>query len=169
MTNWPHAPPHFLQDQSIYMVTAGTFLKVHFFQTEERLKFLHDSLLSMSRLFGWELHAWAVFSNHYHFVAKSPADPSNLRILIAKLHYSAAKMMNEHDHMPNRKVWYQYWDSKITIHTSYLARLNYVHQNPVKHGIVARALLYPWCSPNQFEMQASKAFVKSVYSFDYVR
>ena len=29
---------------------------------------------------------------------------------------------------------------------SYLARLNYVHQNPVKHGLVRVANQYRWCS-----------------------
>lgn len=108
-----------------------------------------------------------MFSNHYHFVAKSPPVPSNLRTLIAKLHHDTAVKINELDNTLNRKVWYQYWDSKITIHTSYLARLNYVHQNPVKHGIVLKASYYPWCSAGQFELLANRSFVKSVYSFDY--
>ena len=149
------------------MVTAGTYLKTHFFQSEESLKFLHGNLVPLSHSFWWELHAWAVFSNHYHFVAKSPLDPSNLPTLIAKLHHATAVEVNKQDSIPNRKVWYQNWDSKITIHRSYLARLNYVHQNPVKHGIVSPASHYPWCSAGQFEMNANRAFVKSIYSFDY--
>lgn len=69
--------------------------------------------------------------------------------------------------MPGRKVWYQYWDSKISFHTSYLARLNYVHRNAVKHGLVLNASEYRFCSARRFEKEAPKSFVKSVYSFDY--
>ena len=167
--SWPHSPPHLLREQGVYMVTAGTYLKTHYFRTPERLKFLCDSLLSLSHLHGWEMHAWAVFSNHYHFIATSPSDPSNLKTCIAKLHHSTAVKMNEEDHTPSRKVWYQYWDSKITIQTSYLARLNYVHKNPVKHGLVAQATQYPWCSALQFEAKANPSHVKSVYSFDYTK
>jgi putative transposase len=29
---------------------------------------------------------------------------------------------------------YNFWETKLTFEKSYLARLNYVHQNAVKHG-----------------------------------
>lgn len=149
------------------MVTAGTYLKTHYFKSEEALTFLHDTLLDLSRSFGWELHAWAVFSNHYHFIARSPSDPSTLRVWLAKLHQSTSSMTNLCDKSLNRKIWYQFWDTQITNQTSYLARLNYVHKNPVKHGLVSDAAEYRWCSAYQFETQASRSYVKSVYSFDY--
>jgi putative transposase len=44
--------------------------------------------------------------------------------------------------------------------------LNDVHQNPVKHGLVALANEYPWCSAAWFEANARSAFVQSVYSFE---
>jgi len=51
----------------------------------------------MSRLFecaeeyGWELKAWAVLSNHCHFVASSPGHPAMLRRMISKLHTLTAR------------------------------------------------------------------------------
>ena len=167
VSNWPHAPLHILRDHGIYMVTAGTYLKTHYFNNQERLKILHDSLITFSKNFGWELHAWAVFSNHYHFVAKSPPDPSNLRIMIANLHQQTSSQINQLDETINRKVWHQYWDTKISYQRSYLARLNYVHQNPVKHGLVVKASQYPWGSANLFEKNARKSFIQSIYSFDF--
>lgn len=167
MPHWPHAPPHLLREAGIYMVTAGTYLKTHLFHTEESLSFLQQQLLSLSRAAGWELHAWALFTNHYHFIARSPTDPTNLTGWLAQLHQSTASMVNQQDNTIGRRVWYRFWDSKITIHTSYLARLNYVHQNPVKHGVVEKASAYRWGSAFQFEQGADKSFVRSVYSFDY--
>ena len=165
MNKWPHAPPHILENSGIYMVTCGTYLKAHHFQSEERLKLLHDTLLAMAKEAGWIFHAWAVFSNHYHFIAESPKDPKNLPQWLGRLHHATAMKVNQQDNAPSRQVWYQYWDRLITIHTSYLARLHYVHQNPVKHGIVLEASQYPWCSAGSFEMHAARSFVKSVYSF----
>jgi putative transposase len=149
------------------MVTAGTYQKEHYFQSSARLQLLHNALLYISKSNDWELHAWAVFSNHYHFIATSPKDPSNLKNWIAYLHQYTASKINQRDGTINRRVWFQYWESKITIHTSYLARLNYVHKNAVKHGLVSEASQYRWCSAFDFEMNSSRAFVKSVYSFDY--
>jgi putative transposase len=56
-------------------------------------------------------------------------------------------------------------DTKLGQQRSYLARLNYVHQNAVKHGLVSVACQYPWCSAAWFERAASPAMVKSIYRF----
>jgi putative transposase len=56
-------------------------------------------------------------------------------------------------------------DSRAFLFLSRPARLNYVHQNPVKHGLVQVANQYPWCSASWFETNARSGFVQSVYSF----
>ncbi len=165
MNTWPHAPAHLLQEVGIYMVTCGTYLKVHHFRSEERLKILHDALLANLREAGWTLHAWAILSNHYHFVAQSPKDPKTLKGCLQRLHRYTAIKINAQDRTIGRKVWHEYWDTHITHHTSYLARLHYVHKNPVRHGLCLEASLYPWCSAAAFELYAEKSFVKSIYSF----
>ena len=52
-------------------------------------------------------------------------------------------------------IWHNFWDTELTYEKSYLARLNYVHQNAVKHGLVARACQYRWCSAAWFERTVS--------------
>ena len=71
-TPWPHAPEHRLGEAGTYFVTAATYLKAHHFRRRGRVEVLHRGLLTVARDFGWRLEAWAVFSNHYHFVAHSP-------------------------------------------------------------------------------------------------
>jgi putative transposase len=118
--------------------------------------------------FSWDLEAWAVFSNHYHFVAKSPRDSedaSTLSRMLGVLHARTAAWINRLDGQPRRKVWHNFWDTKLTYQKSYLARLNYVHQNAVKHGLVPVANQYQWCSARWFEQIASPAMVRSIYRF----
>jgi len=64
-----------------------------------------------------------------------------------------------------RSVWFNFWDTKLTYERSYLTRLNYVHQNPVKHGLVNVAHQYRWSSAAWFERTAPPAMVKTVYGF----
>jgi putative transposase len=144
------------------MVTAGTYLKAQHFSTVDRLRMLHDRLHAVAEEFGWLLEAWAVMSNHYHFVAQSPDDPGTLKRMLGKLHTLSAKELNAADGTAGRKVWHQYWDTRITYERSYLARLNYVHQNPVHHRIVTHAALYPWCSAARFEAEALPGFRRTV-------
>ena len=165
---WPHAPTHQLSEAGTYFVTAGTYLKTHYFRTAARLDVLQRELLTIARNFSWELEAWAVLSNHYHFVAHSPSNSrgaKSLSQMLSVLHSLTAEWVNRLDKTPNRKVWHDFWDTKLTYQKSYLARLNYVHQNAVKHGLVLAANQYPWCSAAWFEGVASPAMIRSIYRF----
>ena len=145
---WPHAPTHQLTERGTYFVTASTYLKAHHFRGSARLRVLTRGLLVLSRDFGWDLEAWAVFSNHYHFVAHSPAkadDASSLPQMLSILHTKTTRWLNRLEEAPRRKIWYNYRDTRLTYQKSYLARLNYVHQNPARHGLVPVSNLYPWC------------------------
>ena len=164
-TTWPHAPAHHLNEAGAYIVTAGTYEKAHYFRTPGLLSFLQETLFTLAARYGWELQAWALFSNHYHFVALSPSDSGNLRKMLSHLHTLTAREANRNDGTPGRKVWYQFWDTLLTYQRSYFARLNYVHQNPVKHGLVAMAVDYPWCSAGWFEQKAERPFYRTVTSF----
>ena len=115
--------------------------------------------------FGWELRAWAILSNHYHFIAASPSEPKTLRKFLSKLHMQASKQLNVWDNTPGRKVWFQFWDSHITFERSYLARLNYVHYNPERHGVASNAENYRWCSASWFVRNSPLAFVNTVQNF----
>jgi putative transposase len=162
---WPHAPVHRLTETGVYMVTAGTYRKQRLFLDGPPLRMLHHALLTVAEKHAWRLEAWTVFPNHYHFIAAAPADAATLPIFLRELHSRTAIALNRHDATPGRKVWHNYWDTRLTNEVSYLARLNYVHQNPVKHGIVSVAADYPWCSAGWFERTATPAQVKTIYSF----
>jgi len=129
---------------------------------------LHRGLLKVASNFGWQLEAWAVFSNHYHFVGHSSpdaSDASNLSDMLSVLHVKTAGWINKLDRTPKRQVWFNFRETRMTYQKSYLTRLNYVHQNAVKHGLVPVANQYPWCSAAWFEREASTAMVKSIYRF----
>ena len=164
-TPWPHAPVHQLSEQGVYFVTASTYAKAHRFAGKVRLRVLQRGLLTLAQEFGWNLEAWAVFSNHYHFVGHSPADARSLATMLRMLHVKTAEWVNKLDQAPGRRVWFNFRETRLTYQKSYLARLNYVHQNAVKHGLVAVANQYPWCSASWLERSASPAIVKSIYRF----
>ena len=163
-TYWPHAPEHRLSDGGTFIVTAGTYRKAHYFRNPERLDVLERGLLKVSADFGWRLEAWAAFSNHYHFVGHA-SDAGNLSDMLEGFHRKLAEWVNRLDGMPGRKVWHNFWETRLTYERSYLARLSYVHQNAVKHGLVAVANQYPWCSAAWFERLASSSQVRTLNRF----
>jgi len=162
MPDWPHAPTHRLDSAGAYMVTAATYRKEPLFTSAKRLTLLCEQLLQLAANHAWKPEAWAVFPNHYHFVAISKEKADTLPRFIGHLHTVTVKEINRQDETPGRKVWFQYWDSHLTYPRSYLARLNYVHCNAVKHGLVREPALYPWSSAGWFEREAERPFYQTV-------
>jgi putative transposase len=163
--DWPHAPVHRLTEHGIYFVTSGTLHKKHLFDTPAKRDLLQGLLLSLAKERCWQLEAWAVLANHYHFIARRQPDSTPLRDFLRELHSRSAIDLNRLDHRAGRTVWHNFWDTRLTYQYSYLARLSYVHQNALRHGLVAVANQYPWCSARWFERVATPAQVKTIYNF----
>ena len=164
LRNWPHSPAHHLREAGAYIITAGTYKKVPLFKGAHRLTILTNYILDLADQYGWALQAWAVFPNHYHLVGKSEA-PESLRSFLRHLHSVTAIEANKWDETPGRRVWFEFWDTRITFPRSYFARLNYVHQNAVRHGLVRIPCQYPWCSAGWFEREATRSFFQTVSGF----
>jgi len=165
--DWPHAPPHRLGSIHPYLITASTYRKRHHFTTKQRLDVLERGILKLTAERGWLIEAWAIFSNHYHLIARPPAeeDGTSLRRVISKLHEKTAKWLNRLDDAPGRKVWHNYRDTILSFEKSYFARLKYVHHNAVHHGLALKAEDYPWCSAAWFANTANTSFRKTIESF----
>jgi len=165
---WHHAPAHRLTEKGAYMVTCGTLHKQPILNSPERLDGFLSLLFQYAEKFGWKLQAWAVMNNHYHWVGLSPereTDAMTLKTMTAQLHEVSTKRLNRIDQTPGRKIWFNYWDSRITYASSYYARLTYVHNNPVHHGITKTAEEYRWCSRGWLERSASRAFINQLDGF----
>jgi putative transposase len=164
---WPHAPWHDLSESGIYFVTAATQQHETFFRGRKRLDFLQDTLFDLVDRYRWDLHVWNLFPNHYHLVAASPQDGAeSLRSMLRQFHVESAGWVNAEDGVVGRRpIWYQFRETRLTYEKSYLARLKYVNENAVHHGVARRAENYPWSSASWFVNTAPASFVKTVNSF----
>jgi putative transposase len=165
MRQWPHAPSKCVTAPGLYFVTGATYQKKNLFTDGPRIEMLHDILLETAEKQGWEMMAWAVFAKHYHFVGLSPDRENPASKLCSRVHTVTANALNAMDNQRGRQVWYRSWDVRLTFQRSVLARLAYVAENPVRHGLVRQAVDYPWCSAKWFRDQADKSFVETVMSF----
>ena len=103
---WPHAPPHWLCNGGFYFVTASTYHREKIFDSEEKLDEVTRLLVETAHRFGWSLRAWAVFTNHYHFLAESPkGSGESLRQWLSVFHRSSAIAINQIDGTEGRRIW----------------------------------------------------------------
>src|SRR5947209_7546767 len=91
MSEWHHAPLHYLSEAGVYCVTAATYLKQLVFHKRKHLDSLQNAFFAFAQKFGWTPQAWSFFPNHYHFVAASPDEPQTLRQFLNELHSSSAR------------------------------------------------------------------------------
>src|SRR5207302_241052 len=126
-------------------VTAGTYLKQHFYRTPHALDSMQQLLFKLAEQYTLQLHAWSLFSNHYHLIIEQNREPT-LQTFLRHFHSQGARDRNQFDEVSGRRVWFQYQDIQLTFERSYLVRLKYVNENAVHHGMVLRATNYRWCS-----------------------
>jgi len=146
------------------MVTASTYRKTPVFSSRQKLDLLMHRFQELASTHDLAPQAWAFFPNHYHFIGIFN-DVQRLRRIIQRFHSITAREINRLDRTPERRIWFQYWDSHLTFERSYFARLHYVHENAVHHGVVRHASNYPWCSASWFERKANSSFRKMVLHF----
>ena len=162
---WPHAPPHYFTPSGTYIITAATLHRKSLFSSDAKLDLFRDTTFELAANYQLLLQAWAFLANHYHLVVSFSDSGISHRDFIKHLHRELAVRLNKIDNSPRRRVMYEFWDTRVTFEKSWLARLKYVHHNPVHHGVVTVASNYKWCSARWFETNARPAFVQSVYSF----
>lgn len=159
---YPHNPPHYFVPNAMYIVTGSVLYRKRLLFDDKRKALVLEILLERSAHWGWEMEAWAILDNHYHFISRSPEHPSTLEQLIRQFHSKTAVELNKLDNTSGRKVWHNYWDTCIKHETSYLARLHYVHVNPIKHRLVNNAEDYPFCSYRWFLEKTDGKFQNQV-------
>ncbi|MCO5296333.1 MAG: transposase [Fimbriimonadaceae bacterium] len=169
MKTWPHAPSKAVGEPGTYIITAATYGKRPLFRAARELDLLLETLLTTADELGWRLQAWAAFANHYHLIGHSPSHERAVPELTKRIHGRTAIALNKMHMETGRRVWFRAWDTRITYQTSYLARLAYVHNNPVKHGLVRDPVDYRWCSARWFWLNGDRSFFDTVMNMGWER
>lgn len=127
-------PNHILQDDSYYFITVRTIEGQWFLQPESYKQILSDKIHEKSLKFGYPLIAYVILNNHYHLMLKV-VDSSKLSKFVSELNGSSSREINKADHVVDRKIWWNFYDHIIRNDSDFFKHLNYLHQNPVKHGL----------------------------------
>jgi hypothetical protein len=86
-TPWPHAPSHQLSEKGTYFVTAGTYLKAHYFRTPQCLDVLQwDTAVSRAE---FSLASWSAAVFRRSWIVRSLLRDINPADSQTKLEYWA--------------------------------------------------------------------------------
>jgi putative transposase len=140
-----HEPPHIFEGRAQYLITAACYEHQIILHTpERRSEFANELISAYAEEAGGSIHAWVVLPNHYHVLREG--ELKRLRTTDQKLHGRTAVEWNREDHKSGRQVWYRLGDRRMRSADHYCATVNYIHDNPVKHGWTDRADTWPTTS-----------------------
>lgn len=150
-----HRPPHLFHDDTIYFITARCLtpqggvtpsasgmtapcavINDPPLKTTEAKRIFQKCLKIFLEKYGSSLYAWVILDNHYHLLLQFE-NVKNLPNFVNQLHSMTARLINEELEIPGRKIWYQYFDHSIRDEADFWKHFNYIHQNPIKHGLSA--------------------------------
>ena len=160
--NPPHQPPHPVRDQTLYLLTAACYEHVHHLHSPERRQAVLDLLFEQFIEHGMEMFAWAVLTNHYHVVVHVTAFDV-LGDIFRRVHGRMSHAWNQEDGVRGRKVWYRYADRAMRSEGHYYTTLNYVHYNPVKHGLVDSPYDWPWSSVHWYLEHNGRTWLRDLW------
>ena len=154
MLNPFHNPPHLYLDETVYFITASTLNKNHYFDTDNKKRILKDKLVETIQRLNYLLYAWVILENHYHLLIKTNKG-KDLSKFVQLLHGGSSFELNKLDNLRNRQIWFNYWDKCIRDDRDFEHHCDYVHFNPVKHGLSKR--------PEDYLFSSYKDFIKRGY------
>lgn len=132
-----HSPPLLEDPGEFRIVTAACFEHCPILSTIPRLRWFEEQLLAHVQELALACAAWAVLPNHYHLLVRIE-DMKAFSRGLGQLHGRTSHQMNREDNARGRQVWYRCQDRCMRSEGHYYTTLNYLHNNPVKHGYVKK-------------------------------
>lgn len=159
LKKYTNNPAHLFIDNAPYFITARIYQKRNLLAShtikEDLIKTMQESFSGKN----WLLKDWVILDNHYHVLAISNKG-SDLGKIIGKIHTLSAQFICA-ELNAEKPIWWNYWDYCPRNERDYYIHLNYLYNNPIKHGLVTNLLEYPYSSFHSvLKKQGREALIK---------
>jgi putative transposase len=158
-----------------YFVTFTVIEWLNVFTKLEYLHILWDSLQYCRKEKGLKVYGFVFMTNHLHLIISADAEDTKLWQIIRDFKkFTAQKIIqvmqkeeNRHwlldimkntGEQNNANMQYQFWiqndgAEEISSDKFFFQKLNYIHENPIRAGIVDDACGYAWSSAKLYEKE----------------
>ena len=157
LTKNQHNPAHLFVDDSPYFITGSIYQKRALLCSNAIKDYLLATIQQCFDEKGWLLNNWVIRGNHYHLLGISK-NGANLSRIFGKIHMLSAKLIGAKQHT-EKPIWWNYWDYCPRDDRDYFTRLNYLLNNPIKHGYVTNLNDYPYSSFHELLKKQGREFL----------
>ncbi len=148
-----------------YFFTVVTYRRMPLFHDEFARQCLREAIESTRSQRPFEVVAFCLLPNHLHCVRKLPADDADFstRWASIKARFSKAFLRTRASQpaVPRSRrrkgeacLWQRrFWEHQIRNERDLQRHVDYIHYNPVKHGLVERVEDWPWSTYHRYLKQ----------------
>ena len=131
-----------------YFITIVTYRRRELFISEEAVERWRIALRQAQAERPFEVHGGVVLPDHLHLLISLPSSDDDVSSRIGRAKALLTRMLaHELNQRHEADVWQQrFFDHLIRDEADYATHLDYIHYNPVKHGLVACPRDWPWSS-----------------------
>ncbi len=144
LKKYKNTPAHLLLDNTAYFITASIYQKRNLLALPSIKERLITTIQTSFASKNWQLKEWVILNDHYHLLAISDKG-TDLSKIMGKIHTQSGQYIYTETHA-DKPIWWNYWDYCPRNEKDYFTRLNYLFNNPIKHGLVANLIDYPYSS-----------------------
>ena len=143
-------------------ITCVTFERTHIFIDEKACKILNRVWMRVTKLHPFTAEAICVLPDHIHTLLTLPENDSNYSLRIREIKrlftnqylavYDEWSQRNpSRTHKKEATIWQRrFWEHTIRDEQDYENHFDYIHYNPVKHGLVNNVAEWPWSSFHRY-------------------
>ncbi len=141
-----------------YFFTVVTYQRRNFLCDDDVRTALRDAIIKVRERQPFQIDAWVLLPDHLHAIWTVPPDDANFALRWQQIKRHVTQQCGHRLHNPElmnnskRKhrestLWQRrYWEQQIRNEADYQRHMDYVHYNPVKHGLAGRAVDWPYSS-----------------------
>ncbi|MDE3178769.1 MAG: transposase [Acidobacteriota bacterium] len=121
------------------------------------------------RLHPFFVTAWVFLPDHWHAIC-APVHPLTISLVVKSIKNSSTLLLNRQRHEAGELWQGRFFDRALRTVKEYNEKVEYIHLNPVKAGLVRRPQQWPWSSANEYSgMNAADQEVRCGLTIDRVR
>jgi REP element-mobilizing transposase RayT len=155
-----------LVSHRIFFVTVNLRRSLPFLR-EEELPLVVEALAESRRRMEFLLCGYVVLPDHWHALIW-PRPPLTISRAVQSVKWQAASLLNRKRGRRGTVWQHQFWERFVRHERELAERLDYMHHNPVRRGLVQRPEDWRWSSCNNFSLEKQRVAGCPI-PIDYVR
>jgi len=145
-----------------YFITQVTYQRVSWLCSDVGRRALREAIVKVREKYPFSIDAFVLLPDHFHCILTLPTEDENFSVRLKLIktyvtkHYGVALGIDQEISVSRKKrgesnLWQRrFWEHLIRDERDYFAHCDYIHYNPVRHGLCLQPQDWMFSSIHRF-------------------